>query len=71
MTELEGTKLTYDCASDKWNVDSCTIVIEPQPFQEGGMRMAYKAREVFADGSDMEVVLKHFKEEVLEEENKK
>ena len=62
-----GTKLTYSCQDDKWNTESVRIKVEAEPFQEGGMRLAYRARELFADGSEMDVVLKCFREDVLEE----
>lgn len=68
METLEGSKLTYDCAHDKWNAESVKLKVELEPFQEGGMRLAYKAREIFDDGSECEVVLKHFKEDALEED---
>lgn len=64
---LVGTKLTYSCQDDKWNTESVRIKVEAEPFQEGGMRLAYRARELFADGSEMDVVLKCFREDVLEE----
>ena len=65
--EMRGTKSVYDCATDKWNSEPVRLLVETEPFQEGGMRIAYKAQELFADGSAMDVVLKCFKPEVLEE----
>ena len=43
-------------------------MLTPSPFRRGDA-LAYKAREIFDDGSEMEVVLKHFKDEMLEEED--
>lgn len=68
METLKGSKLTYDCARDKWNAESVKLNVELEPFQQGGMRFAYKAREIFDDGGEIEVVLKHFKEDVLAED---
>ena len=64
---LVGTKLTYSCFDDKWNSEPVRLRVEEEPFQEGGMRLAYRARELFEDGSASDVVLKCFKEDVLEE----
>jgi myosin-heavy-chain kinase len=68
METLEGSKLTYECARDKWNVEPVKLKVELEPFQEGGMRLAYKAREIFDDGGECDVVLKHFKEEAVAED---
>lgn len=64
---LVGTKLTYSCGDDKWNEEPVRLRVEEEPFQEGGMRLAYRARELFADGSSSDVVLKCFREDALEE----
>ena len=52
--EMRGTKSVYDCATDKWNSEPVRLLVETEPFQEGGMRIAYKAQELFADGSAMD-----------------
>ena len=65
--EMRGTKSVYECATDKWHSEPVRLLVEAEPFQEGGMRIAYRAQERFADGSASDVVLKCFKAEVLEE----
>ena len=65
--EMKGRKLVYECATDSWHEDSVRLLVESEPFQEGGMRLAFRAREVFSDGSASDVVLKCFKPEILEE----
>lgn len=64
---LDGTKETYECAGAKWLKEPVRLLVEGEPFQEGGMRLAYRARELFADGSASDVVLKRFKSDTLEE----
>lgn len=64
---LVGTKSTYECGADKWNTEKVRLRVDAEPFQEGGMRLAYRARELFEDGSAMDVVLKCFREDVLQE----
>ena len=63
---MHGTKLTYECAVDKWNRAPVTLRISEEPFAEGGMRFAFRAREILEDGSELETVVKCFKEEVLQ-----
>lgn len=63
---MRGTKLTYDCSNDKWVREPVDLSVEREPFQEGGMRLAYRARERFPDGGEIDVVLKCFKEDVLQ-----
>ena len=62
-----GTKETYDCSVDKWNAEPVRIRVENEPFQEGGMRLAFKARELYPDGTASDVVLKLFRDDVLQE----
>ncbi len=64
---MRGSKLTYECANDKWHREPVHLITETEPFQEGGMRLAFKARERFPDGGEIDVVLKCFKEDVLHE----
>jgi len=66
---MRGRKLTYECASDKWNAEDIHLITEVEPFQEGGMRLAFKARERFADGGEIECVLKCFKDDALNEDD--
>jgi len=65
---LRGTKRMYDCASDKWNTSPVALRISEEPFAEGGMRLAFRAREIMSDGDEMDVVVKCFKDEVLQED---
>ena len=65
---MRGEKRTYECATDSWSSERIELITECEPFQEGGMRYAFKARELDPDGSEMECVLKCFKADVVGED---
>lgn len=60
-----AAKLTYDCAADRWDESRVVLRIEREPFSEGGMRLAYRAREVLPDGSEVDCVVKRLKPGLL------
>ena len=57
-----GQRFTFDCSTGKWDRAQVTLRLAPQPFAEGGMRLAYHAREILPCGDEVEVVVKIFKE---------
>jgi len=54
-------KYTYDTAADRWDEADVHLRIASTPFSEGGMRLAYRAREMLADGSEVDCVVKQMK----------
>ena len=56
-----GRRFTYDVDTDKWEASAVELRIADEPFAEGGMRLAYRAREVLGDGDEVECVAKTFK----------
>lgn len=64
---LSGEKLTYDCAKDRWDGVPVTLRVSSEPFGEGGMRLAYRAREVQPNGSEFDVVVKRFRSDLEDE----
>ena len=61
LTTIQGEKLTFDIQTDKWESVPVTLRVGSEPFGEGGMRLAYRAREVLPDGSEFDVVVKRFR----------
>mmetsp|Transcript_69481 Transcript_69481/g.166543 ORF Transcript_69481/g.166543 Transcript_69481/m.166543 type:complete len:279 (+) Transcript_69481:134-970(+) len=55
---LAATKSTYDCSADKWDETPVRLRVSSEPFEAGGMRIVYRAWEVFDDGTETEAVLK-------------
>jgi len=64
---LSGDKLTYDCEKDRWDSVPVTLRVSSEPFGEGGMRLAYRAREVLPDGFEFDVVVKRFRSDLEDE----
>lgn len=62
--EIRGTKLTYDCQLDRWDEQPILLRMCAEPFAKGGMRLAYRAREVFEDGAEIECVVKRMLPEI-------
>lgn len=56
-----AVKFTYDCAADTWDQSEVVLRMDSIPFGEGGMRLAYRAREVLGDGSEVDCVVKRMK----------
>merc|ERR1712050_325862 len=54
-------KYTYDSNTDGWDETGVALRIDANPFSEGGMRLAYRAREVLGDGSEVDCVVKRMK----------
>lgn len=63
-SKFEGFKKTYDCQKDCWDEQNIVLRVHAEPFAQGGMRLAYRAREVLDDGSEMECVLKRMRTEM-------
>lgn len=59
-----AVKFLYNCDKDTWERSQVRLAIAPQPFAQGGMRLAYRAWEVLHDGSTIECVVKRFKPEL-------
>jgi len=56
-----GRRFTYDVDTDKWDESPVVLRLAEEPFAEGGMRLAYRSREVLGDGDEVECVAKTFK----------
>ena len=67
IATLKGKKITFDCATDRWGSVPIMLRVSSEPFGEGGMRLAYRAREVLPDGSEYDVVVKRFRDDLEEE----
>mmetsp|Transcript_460 Transcript_460/g.950 ORF Transcript_460/g.950 Transcript_460/m.950 type:complete len:392 (+) Transcript_460:139-1314(+) len=56
-----ATKFTYNPAKDSWQSESIRVVVENQPFEEGGMRYCMKLYELEDNGTFIPCVAKIFK----------
>lgn len=65
--EIRGDKLTFDCATDRWDSTPITLKIAKDPFSEGGMRLAHRGLMREADGFETDVVVKRFKPDMWED----
>lgn len=61
FSTFRAKKYTYDCGKDSWDQEFTRIRVDREPFGEGGMRLAYRAREILEDGSEVEAVVKRMK----------
>lgn len=61
FVQCRGSKLTYDSSADRWEQAPVTLRVSTEPFSEGAMRLAYRAREVMDDGSEIDAVVKRIK----------
>eukprot|EP00959_Pyramimonas_sp_CCMP1952_P467872 9492311-Pyramimonas_sp.AAC.1 len=51
--KCEAQKFTYDVATETWVSTSIRVSFSRPRFQEGGMRMCYKANEYDPDTGDV------------------
>ena len=58
--EDKGTKMTYNVPHDRWDAEPIRLRVASLPFAEGGMRLAYRAREILKDNSEVDVVVKQW-----------
>ena len=60
VSEDKGTKMTYNVPHDRWDAEPIRLRVASLPFAEGGMRLAYRAREILKDNSEVDVVVKQW-----------
>ena len=58
--EDKGTKMTYNVPHDRWDAEPIRLRVASLPFAEGGMRLAYRAREILVDQTEIDVVVKQW-----------
>lgn len=51
-------KWTYDVAKEQWDRESVRVSMSRAPFEEGGMRLCYRAHEHARNGDIFECVVK-------------
>jgi len=64
---ITGDKLTFDCQKDRWESQPIKLKCAKEPFSQGGMRLAYRAREVLSGGDEFDVVVKRFKPDMWDD----